>query len=147
MTGAFCLVLCGWCVGDGFAARAQAHQNALQRTIELLERIRREIEFRRTDLSILFLTFQREGLVGQADSSMQTLTPYSALTRQEKAVFQECISMLGHAEAPQECQRLNLYIEQFRAFQERSRPALQTTQELSHKIGLALGLAAAVLLL
>ena len=37
--GAVCLVFWGWCVGDGVCIRAEAHRQALQKTIALLERI------------------------------------------------------------------------------------------------------------
>lgn len=144
--GAVCLVFCGWCVGDGICIRAEAHRQALQKTIALLERIRREIEFRRTDLKLLLCALQREGLVGQAEQSLQTLTPYPALTRREQNAFRECMAGLGRAEAAQECQQLAFYIQQFEAFQADFAPQLQKTNELSHKLGLALGLAAAILL-
>lgn len=77
--GALCLVLCGWCVGDSICVRTSEHQRALQRTIELLDRIRREIEFRRADLASLFVRLQREGLVGQAAGALQELEPVPAV--------------------------------------------------------------------
>ena len=145
--GAVCLVFCGWCVGDGVCIRAEAHRQALQKTIALLERIRREIEFRRTDLRALLCAMQREGLVGQAEHSLQTLAPDPALTRREQISFRACMAGLGHAEAAQECQQLAFYIQQFEAFQTELAPQLRQTNELSHKLGLALGLAAAILLI
>lgn len=90
--GAVCLVFCGWCVGDGVCIRAEAHRQALQKTIALLERIRREIEFRRTDLRALLCAMQREGLVGQAEHSLQTLAPDPALTRREQIAFRACMA-------------------------------------------------------
>ena len=102
--GAVCLVFCGWCVGDGVCIRAEAHRQALQKTIALLERIRREIEFRRTDLRALLCAMQREGLVGQAEHSLQTLAPDPALTRREQNAFRACMAGLGRAEAAHECQ-------------------------------------------
>ena len=101
--GAVCLVFCGWCVGDGVCIRAEAPRQALQKTIALLERIRREIEFRRTDLRSLLCTLQREGLVGQTEHSLQTLAPDPTLTRREQNAFRECMAGLGRAEAAQEC--------------------------------------------
>ena len=54
---------------------------------------------------------------------------------------------LGRTEAEQECQRLAFYQERFTLFlqqaQEHARPQL----ELSHKLGFAAGLAAAILCL
>ena len=145
--GAVCLVFCGWCVGDGVCIRAEAHRQALQKTIALLERIRREIEFRRTDLRALLCAIQREGLVGQTEHTLQTLAPDPALTRREQNVCRVCMAGLGHAEAAQECQQLAFYIQQFEAFQTELAPQLRQTNELSHKLGLALGLAAAILLI
>ena len=145
--GALCLVLCGWCVGDSICVRTSEHQRALQRTIELLDRIRREIEFRRADLASLFVRLQREGLVGQAAGSLQELEPFPQLSRREKAAFQNCMAGLGRAEAQQECQRLALYITQFEAFRDDLTPHLNVTMELAHKMGLSVGLAAAILLL
>ena len=146
-SGAVCLVFCGWCVGDGVCSRAEAHRQALQKTIALLERIRWEIEFRRTDLRALLCARQREGLVGQAEHSLQTLAPDPALTRREQNVFRACMEGLGRAEAAQECQQLAFYIQQFEAFQTELAPQLRQTNELSHRLGLALGLAAAILLI
>ena len=145
--GALCLVLCGWCVGDSICVRTSEHQWALQRTIELLDRIRREIEFRRVDLASLFVRLQREGLVGQAAGSLQELEPFPQLSRREKAAFRNCMAGLGRAEAQQECQRLALYITQFEAFRDDLTPRLNVTMELAHKMGLSVGLAAAILLL
>lgn len=145
--GALCLILCGWCVGDGIWQRVQAHGAALQKTIDLLERLRMEIGIRRTDLNQLLPVLQREGLAGTAGASVQTLAPFPQLTRREKLLFRECCAGLGRTEAQQECRRLELYIAQFRTLLEEQRARMWTTQELAHKLGLALGLAAAILLL
>ena len=55
-----------------------------KRTIELPDRIRREIEFRRADLASLFVRLQREGLVGQAAGSLQELEPFPQLSRRKR---------------------------------------------------------------
>lgn len=145
--GAFCLIICGWCMGDGICVRVQEHQKALQKTIMLLNRICQEIEFRRTDTGVLLRSLKKEEVVGQAVESLQTIPPFPQLTRREKNVFRECVDGIGHLEAVQECQRLNFYCKQFEVFRNELQPSMRTTMELSHKIGLALGLAAAVLLL
>ena len=62
-------------------------------------------------------------------------------------MFRACMEGLGRAEAAQECQQLAFYIQQFEAFQTELAPQLRQTNELSHKLGLALGLAAAILLI
>ena len=74
-------------------------------------------------------------------------SPPPGLTGPESACFVECFSALGRTEAEQECQRLTYYQERFTTYlqqaQERARPQL----ELSHKLGFAAGLAAAILCL
>ena len=85
--------------------------------------------------------------MGQAEHSLQTLAPDPALTRREQNVFRACMEGLGRAEAAQECRQLAFYIQQFEAFQTELAPQLRQTNELSHKLGLALGLAAAILLI
>ena len=82
-----------------------------------------------------------------AGESFQALCPLPGLTRPERDCFVECFSGLGRTEAGQECQRLAFYQERFTLFlqqaQEHARPQL----ELSHKLGFAAGLAAAILCL
>ena len=79
--------------------------------------------------------------------SFRGLCPLPGLTRPERDCFIECFSGLGRMEAEQECQRLAFYQERFTLFlqqaQEHARPQL----ELSHKLGFAAGLAAAILCL
>ena len=63
--GMFLLPLCGWLAGDAVQARTTLHLAALQRTIELLQRIRQEIQYRRADLQSLYRQLCREGLLAQ----------------------------------------------------------------------------------
>ena len=44
------LLLCGWLTGSAFQVRTEQHILQLQRTVELLQRIRQEIAYRRLDL-------------------------------------------------------------------------------------------------
>ena len=53
---------------------------------------------------------------------------------------------LGRLEAEQECRRLELYQAQFQAALQEGEAAARTQSMLSHKLGLAAGLAAAILL-
>ena len=55
-------------------------------------------------------------------------------------------SGLGRLEAEQECRRLELYQAQFQAALQEGEAAARTQSMLSHKLGLAAGLAAAILL-
>ena len=50
-----CFVVCGWCAGDSFHQQAQAHLEALRKTLDLLETLHQEISFRRSDAGALSL--------------------------------------------------------------------------------------------
>lgn len=141
-----CLVLCGWCAGDSVTARMQAHLDALRQTIALLELLRQEIGFRQRDLEALRKKLIAAGRIPADTDTFQTMMPSLALTQEEKLCFSECFSGLGHAEAGVECRRLELYLERFRRFQEESLARAKLQKELSHKLGLAAGAAAAILL-
>lgn len=136
---------CGWCAGDAACQTTRRHLAALEETLLLLQRVRQEIGYRRTDLAVLFRRLKQEGLI--AGESFQALCPPPGLTRPERRCYIECFSGLGRTEAEQECQRLEFYQERFTTFlqqaQERARPQL----ELGRKLGLAAGLAAAILCL
>ena len=145
--GALLLPLCGWLAGDAIQARAVQHLAALQRCLALLERIRQEVAFRRADLQQLYAELCREGILESGARCLQEAPPPEGLTREEQQCFRTCMSGLGRAEAQQECQRLALYITQFEAFRDDLTPRLNVTMELAHKMGLSVGLAAAILLL
>lgn len=136
---------CGWCAGDAACQNTRRHLAALEKTLLLLQRVRQEISYRHTDLTLLFCRLKQEGLV--TGESFRGLCPLPGLTRPERDCFIECFSSLGRMEAGQECQRLAFYQERFTLFlqqaQEHARPQL----ELSHKLGFAAGLAAAILCL
>ena len=63
--GLLLLPLCGWLAGDAVQAQTSLHLTALQHTIELLQRIRQEIQYRRADLQSLYRQLCREGLLLQ----------------------------------------------------------------------------------
>ena len=56
-----CFVVCGWCAGDSFHQQAQAHLEALRKTLDLLETLHQEISFRRSDLNLLCRTLIQDG--------------------------------------------------------------------------------------
>ena len=145
--GALLLPLCGWLAGDAIQARTVQHLAALQRCLALLERIRQEVAFRRADLQQLYAELCREGILESGARCLQEAPPPEGLTREEQQCFRTCMSGLGRAEAQQECQRLALYITQFETFRDDLTPRLNVTMELAHKMGLSVGLAAAILLL
>ena len=120
-----CFVVCGWCTGDSF------HQ---------------QISFRRSDLNLLCRKLIQDGQLPPETVSLQTLEPFPSLTLEERTRFSECFSGLGRLEAEQECRRLELYQAQFQAALQEGEAAARTQSMLSHKLGLAVGLAAAILL-
>lgn len=143
---ALCLVVCGWCAGDSIYARVQAHLEALQNTIALLEILQQEIGFRHSDLELLRQKLLHENRIPPDTPALVQLLPFPQLTQAEKLWFSECFSGLGHAEAEAECRRLELYLERFRRALQDSQAKAKTQAELSHKLGLAAGFAAAILL-
>ena len=134
-----------WCAGDAACQNTRRHLAALEKTLLLLQRVRQEISYRHTDLTLLFRRLEQEGLA--AGESFRGLCPLPGLTRPGTRLFHRVLLSLGRMEAEQECQRLAFYQERFTLFlqqaQEHARPQL----ELSHKLGFAAGLAAAILCL
>ena len=110
-----CFVVCGWCAGDSFHQQAQAHLEALRKTLKLLETLHQQISFRRSDLNLLCRKLIQDGQLPPETVSLQTLEPFPSLTLEERTRFSECFSGLGRLEAEQECRRLELYQAQFQA--------------------------------
>lgn len=131
------MVVCGWCAGDSFHQQAQAHLEALRKTLDLLETLHQEISFRRSDLNLLCRKLIQDGQLPPETVSLQTLEPFPSLTLEERTRFSECFSGLGRLEAEQECRRLELYQAQFQAALQEGEAAARTQSMLSHKLGLA----------
>ena len=98
-----CFVVCGWCAGDSFHQQAQAHLEALRKTLDLLETLHQQISFRRSDLNLLCRKLIQDGQLPPETVSLQTLEPFPSLTLEERTRFSECFSGLGRLEAEQEC--------------------------------------------
>lgn len=146
LVGTFFLVVCGWCAGDAVCIRTQEHLEALRQTIALLEEIEQEITFRRADLNMLSKKLQREHKLFCSAQMIQTAIPPQSFSPQEAACFTECFSALGHPEAEQACSRLAFYQERFRSFLQQQEKAAQSRLVLAPKLGILLGLTAAILL-
>lgn len=146
LVGTFFLVVCGWCTGDAVCIRTQEHLEALRQTIALLEEIEQEITFRRADLNMLSKKLQREHKLFCSAQMIQTAIPPQSFSPQEAECFAECFSALGHTEAEQECSRLAFYQERFRSFLQQQEKAAQSRLVLAPKLGILLGLTAAILL-
>ena len=97
-------------------------------------------------LNLLCRKLIQDGQLPPETVSLQTLEPFPSLTLEERTRFSECFSGLGRLEAEQECRRLELYQAQFQAALQEGEAAARTQSMLSHKLGLAAGLAAAILL-
>jgi len=147
--GALLLPLCGWLAGDAFRQKTDTHIEALERTIELFQRIRQEIDFRRADLQSLCRQLQREKLLPQAEESLplQELPAPDALFPAERDCFSECMSGLGRTEAQQECERLDYYIVRFQGYLQQARQDARKQAGLPQKLGLAAGAVMALVLL
>ena len=135
---------CGWCAGDAACQNTRRHLAALEKTLLLLQRVRQEINYRHTNLTLLFRRLKQEGLV--TGESFRGLCPLPGLMRPERDCFIECFSSLGRMEAGQECQRLAFYQERFRSFLQQQEKAAQSRLVLAPKLGILLGLTAAILL-
>ena len=146
--GLILLPLCGWLAGDAVQARTALHLTALQHTIELLQRIRQEIQYRRADLQFLYRQLCREGLVPQIPGgTLQQLPAPEQLSAAERACFTECFGNLGRAEAAQECERLGYYTARFEDYLQQARRTAQRQAGLPHRFGLAGGMMLALLFL
>ena len=75
---------CGWCAGDAASQNTRRHLAALEKTLLLLQRVRQEISYRHTDLTLLFRRLKQEGLV--TGESFRGLCPLPGLTRQGRSV-------------------------------------------------------------
>ena len=144
--GLILLPLCGWLAGDAVQARTALHLAALQRTIELLQRIRQEIQYRRADLQSLYRQLCREGLLPQnPGGTLQQLPAPERFSAAERACFTECFDGLGRAEAAQECERLGYYTARFEDYLQQARRTAQRQAGLPHRLGLAGGMMLALL--
>ena len=140
--GALLLPLCGWLAGDAIQARTVQHLAALQKCLALLERIRQEVAFRRADLQQLYAELCREGILESGARCLQ-----EGLTREEQQCFRTCMSGLGRAEAQQECEQLDYYRARLQALQQTAEHAARRQAGLPRKLGLAAGMAMALLLI
>lgn len=71
-----CFVVCGWCAGDSFHQQAQAHLEALRKTLKLLEMLHQQISFRRSDLNLLCRKLIQDEQLPPETVSLQTLEPF-----------------------------------------------------------------------
>lgn len=111
------------------------------------ERIRQEVAFRRSDLQQLYAELCREGILESGARCLQEAPPPEGLTREEQQCFRTCMSGLGRAEAQQECEQLDYYRARLQALQQTAEHAARRQAGLPRKLGLAAGMAMALLLI
>ena len=133
------LLLCGWLTGSAFQVRTEQHILQLQRTVELLQRIRQEIAYRRLDLEKL--------LESDAAPKLQEIPAPERFDDAERLCFEQCFAGLGQSEAAQECERLDYYSARFEAFLHQAQQKAASMQGLPCRLGLAAGAVAALILL
>ena len=128
---------------EGFGYEAEGFETAE----EGLERIRQEVAFRRSDLQQLYAELCREGILESGARCLQEAPPPEGLTREEQQCFRTCMSGLGRAEAQQECEQLDYYRARLQALQQTAEHAARRQAGLPRKLGLAAGMAMALLLI
>ena len=102
------LLLCGWLTGSAFQVRTEQHILQLQRTVELLQRIRQEIAYRRLDLEQLQRCLVQEKLLeSDAAPKLQEIPAPERFDDAERLCFEQCFAGFGQSEAAQECERLD----------------------------------------
>ena len=142
------LLLCGWLTGSAFQVRTEQHILQLQRTVELLQRIRQEIAYRRLDLEQLQRCLVQEKLLeSDAAPKLQEIPAPERFDDAERLCFEQCFAGFGQSEAAQECERLDYYSARFEAFLHQAQQKAASGQGLPCRLGLAAGAVAALILL
>ena len=103
--------------------------------------------FRRANLQQLYAELCREGILESGARCLQEAPPPEGLTREEQQCFRTCMSGLGRAEAQQECEQLDYYRARLQALQQTAEHAARRQAGLPRKLGLAAGMAMALLLI
>lgn len=147
--GAVLLPLCGWLAGDAYSQQSVTHGRELRAAIVLLQRVRQEIVFRRTDLAALYRLLCEEGVLRSQKNltSLQEIVPPGSFSKEERQCFTECMHGLGKTCAEQEKQRLDYYLARFESFQEQAKRAADAQAGLPHKLGFAAGAVLALVFL
>lgn len=147
--GVMLFPLCGWLAGDAYRQQSVRHVRELQWAIELLQRVRQEIVFRRSDLAALYRSLCEDGVLKDqaTEGSLQELSPPDGFSKEEAQCFTECMQGLGRACAAQEQQRLDYYLARFTSFQERAKHSADEQAGLPHKLGFAAGAVLALVFL
>lgn len=145
LTAAILLTVGGFCVGEARRQKLSARRRTLEAVLELLTRLRQEIAYRRTDLNRLYAALAAGCSPGDplaksfGAAGFGQMEPPAALAGEEAACFSACFRGLGHADAQQECARLDYYRERFDGFLDQAREEEQRSASLDRRLGLAVG--------
>lgn len=146
LTAAVLLTVGGFCVGEARRQKLTARRRALESVLELLTRLRQEIAYRRTDLNRLYAVLAAGGSPGgplekvfRDAEGFGQMQPPTTLREEEAACFAACFGGLGHADAKQECARLDYYRERFDGFLNQAREEEHRSASLDRRLGLAVG--------
>mgnify|MGYP003272141688 FL=1 len=116
--------------------------------MELLQRIRQEIAYRRLDLEQLQRCLVQEKLLeSDAAPKLQEIPAPERFDDAERLCFEQCFAGFGQSEAAQECERLDYYSARFEAFLHQAQQKAASMQGLPCRLGLAAGAVAALILL
>lgn len=148
------LTLSGFCAGNARRQHLTARRRTLEAIIALLTRLRQEIAYRRRDLDRLYQAVA--GGCGPGDPLAQTIrsagsfrqmAPPAVLRQEEADCFAACFAELGHADAKQECARLDYSLQRFGLFLEKAREEEQRSASLDCRLGIAAGAVLGMLIL
>ena len=115
--------------------------------MELLQRIRQEIAYRRLDLEQLQRCLVQEKLLeSDAAPKLQEIPVPERFDDAERLCFEQCFAGFGQSEAAQECERLDYYSARFEAFLHQAQQKAASGQGLPCRLGLAAGAVAALIL-
>ena len=131
-----------------FTCYERHYSRVRERTVELLQRIRQEIAYRRLDLEQLQRCLVQEKLLeSDAAPKLQEIPAPERFDDAERLCFEQCFAGFGQSEAAQECERLDYYSARFEAFLHQAQQKAASGQGLPCRLGLAAGAVAALILL
>ena len=142
------LLLCGWLTGSAFQARTEQHILQLQRTVELLQRIRQEIAYRRLDLEQLQRCLVQEKLLeSDAAPKLQEIPAPEDLMMRNAFALSSALPALAKAKRHRNANDWIITLARFEAFLHQAQQKAASGQGLPCRLGLAAGAVAALILL
>lgn len=139
--GVSMLPLCGWMAGASLRQKSLAHIAELEKVILLLQRLKQEILFRRTDLKLLYSQLCAEGVLeNQSETrSFRDIFPPEVFSGAEKKCFEDCMMSLGKTPAAQQVEQLECYQKRFETFLQQALQNAEKQARLPCQIGACAG--------